>query len=70
MEQLHQQATDHIPLKDEFSSDLSDIDLFELNDKQEEALSSQKALVLKPKKKKIIKSYRWKHKWVDMRLGR
>ncbi len=27
VEQVHQQAADHIPLKDEFSSDLSEIDL-------------------------------------------
>lgn len=64
IEQQPQAESDHIPLKDEFSSDLSEIDLAEYAEKLEEIHPSQKALEIRPKKKKIIKSYRWKCKWV------
>lgn len=67
---MHQQPIDHIPLKDEFSSDLSEIDLNDYADKQEDPQASQKVIGLKPKRKKIVKSYQWKHKWVIMVRGR
>ena len=60
------QKEDQMPLKDEFSSDLSDIDLAELAERQEEALQSQKTIRFKPKKRKTIKPYEWKKKWVCM----
>jgi hypothetical protein len=54
-----------MPLKDEFSSDLSEIDLAEYGDRQEEQQTNQKPDFLKPKKKRIMKGYRWKLKWVS-----
>ena len=53
-----------MPLKDEFSSDLSDIDLAEFADRTEEDKPALKTAPKKKKKKKINKTYRWKHLWV------
>ena len=54
-----------MPLKDEFSSDLSDIDLNDYADnKQQEEKPEHKLIPRRPKHKKIIKSYRWKFLWV------
>lgn len=66
IEQAPQHQSDTIPLKDQFDSDLSEIDFVEFTEKQEEIQTSSKAMDMKPKKKKIIKNYRWKNKWVSL----
>ncbi len=65
----HQTHPDHIPLKDEFSSDLSEIDIADMVERQEEAQVSHR-MVERPKRKKILKTFRWKSKWVIERQRR
>ena len=55
---------DHIPLKDEFSGDESDIDI---DDKHEEEQKVYEIAASKGKKiKKKSKGFVWKNKWVKI----
>jgi hypothetical protein len=64
-EEEDQQGPEQLPLKDEFSSDLSEIDLADYADRQDEQQANPKAALPKPKRKRILKGYRWKQKWVN-----